>query len=434
MTGTTGADEPKARRGGILRSVLGVGGVQAVSVPLLLAVSIVFARLLGPEDFGRFAFALSLGNLLALPAGRGVGPLITREVARGITDGSPGLVIGLRKRTRQLHLVFSALMVLVVPYFAFGIGSPALATAGLLGAILSRYYIDSGFIRGMHKPVLSQVALNVVRPISVLAVAMIVWLLFGIELPEALASQVVGTVLGLVVSLWFTRQALASVDRHAEALFKDREWMRSYLPFVITTGMGFLNVEIGILLLTAISDPEGASGMRIAQNAGQLVILPLMAVNMVVQPKLAALARATDKGALLSTYINGAKLALLGSLALGVPVIVLAEPLVRIAFGGDYVPLAANAIRVLVVGQILSSTIGPSGTFLGMIGKERLGTYAHLSGLLVAVVFVLLLAPALSATGAALGITAGLLVKNGAEAVFLRMIQGSWLFAFARPK
>jgi O-antigen/teichoic acid export membrane protein len=201
------------------------------------------------------------------------------------------------------------------------------------------------------------------------------------------------------------------------------------------SGLSFLNVEIGVLLLGFMGEPEGASGMRVAQSAGQLAVLPLMAVNMVIQPKLATQAMtAKDRDALMQTYARGGRMALAGSLIVGLPMIVFAEHLVRLAFGEAYVALAVDAIRVMTLAQILNASTGSSGSLLAMSGNEGLAMKAQIISLILMLGIAFFLAPVAGAAGVAVGISVGLILKNVLEVVHLRRVYGRWMSAFMRAK
>lgn len=63
--------------------VRGVLAGELLSLPLPLGTSIFLARGMVPGGYGQYyMFVLSLMTMLALPVGRGIGQLVTREVAK----------------------------------------------------------------------------------------------------------------------------------------------------------------------------------------------------------------------------------------------------------------------------------------------------------------------------------------------------------------
>jgi O-antigen/teichoic acid export membrane protein len=78
--------------------------MRLAGIPLSLATSVLLARLLGPEGFGYYSFAMALVPLLAIPVSSGLQQLATRQVvsyrlaeqfslARGLVSLSGGWVL-----------------------------------------------------------------------------------------------------------------------------------------------------------------------------------------------------------------------------------------------------------------------------------------------------------------------------------------------------
>ena len=127
-------------------------------------------------------------------------------------------------------------------------------------------------------------------------------------------------------------------------------------------------------------------------------------------------------------------MALAGSLIVGLPMIVFAEHLVRLAFGEAYVALAVDAIRVMTLAQILNASTGSSGSLLAMSGNEGLAMKAQIISLILMLGIAFFLAPVAGAAGVAVGISVGLILKNVLEVVHLRRVYGRWMSAFMRAK
>ncbi|MFW6089999.1 MAG: oligosaccharide flippase family protein, partial [Gemmatimonadota bacterium] len=81
------------------------------SAAVSLVVSILLARMLGPEGYGIYAFAYAVIMLLALPAQAGLPTLLVREVARYEADERWGLLAGLLRRSNQLVGLLTVLIV-----------------------------------------------------------------------------------------------------------------------------------------------------------------------------------------------------------------------------------------------------------------------------------------------------------------------------------
>lgn len=77
----SGTQSDKSLRGQLIRSFIGVGAMKLLSLPIGLLTSIIPARTLGPESFGKYTFVMASVPLVALPIVAEVPPLLTRQVA-----------------------------------------------------------------------------------------------------------------------------------------------------------------------------------------------------------------------------------------------------------------------------------------------------------------------------------------------------------------
>ena len=77
------------------------GGMRVVSLALGVIASIVVARVLGPEDFGAYAFVFTLLSVSALPAGVALNQLVMRETAHLLESNRLTTLTGFRRRSLQ---------------------------------------------------------------------------------------------------------------------------------------------------------------------------------------------------------------------------------------------------------------------------------------------------------------------------------------------
>lgn len=69
----------------LLRSALGAVLVKILSIAALFVASLVYARLLGPSEFGAYSLAVAVASAVAVPATLGLPQFLVREIGR-----SPG--------------------------------------------------------------------------------------------------------------------------------------------------------------------------------------------------------------------------------------------------------------------------------------------------------------------------------------------------------
>ena len=62
----------------------------------------------------------------------------------------------------------------------------------------------------------------------------------------------------------------------------------------------------------------------------------------------------------MQTYKESARVSLIASLFIGVPMYFFAETLLKITFGIEYVPIALDAMRIIVIARVIQSLMGTS--------------------------------------------------------------------------
>jgi len=417
----------------LLKGVLSVGALRLLSLPLTLATAMLLARLLGAEDYGRYAFAVSLATLLSLPVGQGVTQLLTREIAQGVQQDRHGVHPGIMAWAwRRLCLYALILLALTGAVWGlFQIGGLAWGTAILLAPLVAAYQIYGGAIRGHGAPVPSQIPEMVIRPLCVLLLIASVWALASVSLVNALLLHILATGIGLWVS-WLICHRISPAGTAATAAERhDGAWTRSSLSFTLIAATNFLTIEIGILALGVLGQPEQVAGMRIAQSGAQIVMLSLVAVDVVTQPRIAVLAREQGIQMLRHTYVRAARLAFGVALSMALVLIILQEPLVRLAFGQEFVPLTRWPLTILAAMGVAHAFFGASGTLLNMAGREKQTLRAQALALTVTIVGVIGLAPDFGATGAASAVAMGMVIKKLAEAIYIKTRFGVFLHALS---
>lgn len=412
-----------------------MGALRAVALPLTLLTTVFLARVLGPEDYGRYAFAVSLGTLLSLPAGQGITQLITREIAHGVEEGRFGVHRGIMGWAWRRLGLYGLFLLLVAGAYWGAIGTEVrleLIVAAVLAPLVAAYQVFGGAIRGHGAPVRSQIPEMLIRPLGVLLVVGLVWMLSFLSLGSALYSHVLATGAGLILSWWLLRRVQPAEVSSASPERDIKAWRPASYSFMLIATAEFMNIEIGIISLGLLGLDEDTSGMRIAQSAAQMVILALIVMDLVIQPRFAVLARQGDVAALCQTYVQAARLAFGASLFVALPLMLFAEDLVRIGFGEAYIALATGPLIILCATQLLNAVFGNSSTLLNMSGLERLTLRVQVVALGVSVPATYLLAGFYGAIGASVAIGLGMLIKKALEAYFVRRHYGVWLHAFAR--
>jgi O-antigen/teichoic acid export membrane protein len=406
--------------GGLARAVGRNLSARVIALVGVALATVLVARLGGPADVGAYALIRMLTGLVAvlstagLPgamayflAGSGreqerLWPSLAAIIAGG---GLVGTGVWLLLTVPVATLILPGVGTPVVALAAITVSTQVLLTCGktALQGIADRRGSDRviaaeelAFLPAYGGAVL--VGLDGVVPVVVaLAVADVVvavaaWLRVGSQLGwrrGGLAREPFG---------WLGRP-----DRHA---------IRSIVGYGLRGQVGGLlnlvSLRLDFLILAAMAGPAVVGPYAVASKYAELLRLPGLAANWVVYPQLTSLspelAGRTARRMVLPAML------LAGALAL--PMLVLAGPVIRGIYGGDFAAAVLPA-RILVAGGLLSIAGGVATAYLYGRGRPGLNSLLLGLGVVVTVVLDLVLIPTWSTLGAAWASTAAYLVSDG---------------------
>lgn len=185
---------------------------------------------------------------------------------------------------------------------------------------------------------------------------------------------------------------------------------QSCLPLWWVALMGLGVQWAGQLVSGAYVPPEELAILAVAQRTAMLTSFVLMAVNLVVAPKFAALYKQGKSEQLERIALKATKLIVLFALPIVGFMLIFPEWLMWL-FGEQY-KSGANLLRILALGQFVNVMTGSVGYLLSMSGHEKdLRNVAFISGPM-AIILALVLTPLYGVTGAAVATALALASQN----------------------
>lgn len=403
-----------------MRDALGIGLVKLFAIPAALAVAIILARTLGPSDYGIYAFALSLTNLFALLLTGGLAQLVTREVAFALHGEERSLLKGVIGAATGWGLSSSALAVLItwiaLTFFFPDIESKSrvvLLTGFLALPILALSPVWAGTLRGYGLGAKSQFPGLLLMPLTQLAtVSGLLW--FGwLTAQTAMLAFAFANGVVAVVGLFLMRRTISGALRNTAAQFRLASWAKSSVMFTGISLIMYVSTQVGVLLLGFVSSNANVGAYQIADRGAQLVILPTAIIELVLAPHIARHFKAGEEDRMRRLFRTSRLVGGSVTLLLALPMVFMGTPIIRLAFGVDYVGMAVHPLAIISAALVVRALLGPTTTFLSMTGNERSTLAAQALALVVNVILTLILAPRLGATGAALASAAGILLWSG---------------------
>ena len=417
------------------RSALAALLVRSASAGLAFATAVVLARLLGAEGYGIYVLTTATLALLAIPAVMGFDQLLVRELSRAGVTGAWSSVRGLLTRSAQLVLLVSSLLAVtaggVVAVASRGDTRAAFWVALLALPLVSLSLLGLGALQGLGRTIAAQAPVMVLRPALLLLGVGALQLVSGDPGPlDVLAAYVIAAAASLAVGGVLLRRRLPAAVHSAASRHDTRAWLAAAMPLMLISSVYVLEAQVGTVLAGAISGPRTAAVFSVASRAAELTSFVLLAVNVPLAPRIARLHAQDDIEGLARVTVLAARAALVGTVCLTVPLLVLQGPFLSL-FGAAFED-AGPAFVILVAAQVFNSASGSVGVLLIMTRHERdAARGVALASVANVLISVALIAP-LGVTGAAIARAASIVVWNGVLAWYCHRRLGIVPTALAR--
>ncbi len=401
----------------LIRGASGSFILKIFNTALTLILAVILARVLGVENFGIYAFCLSLVQILTVPAMLGGQQLLVREIAAYRAKGEYHFLRGLLLRFRQASFLVSLVLALAgaaVGYFAYRESAmfvPFLVAMAIL-PLHTAMQLQGSALRGLRRVLLGQAALMLRPGLVILLVGGAFWFTgknMGAE--AALIAQLKASAVLVTLTFFLLGHSLPKGAKTAKPAYETSRWAKSMLPFVFASGMQILNKETSVVLLGIMETPEDVGLFRVAQRGALLIAFGLQAVNMAMAP---AISELSAKGEIkrLQRMISKSIIAVLAfALPVALALIFGGKWIIPFVFGPDYSP-AYIPLVILCIGQIVNAGMGSVGVILNMVGLERFNARGMTIAALISLFLNFILIPLFGILGAAIATSASLVIWN----------------------
>lgn len=404
---------------------LSLRGLSAVAS---FGITWVIAQSYGADTVGLYQLGMATMLLVSLGASLGLDILLVREVGAMLREGREGDARATYLQSRKIVLLYGialavAVVALSVPFARFVLDQPRAVPFLVLLApvvvLLPLMKLTTALLRTVGKVFASQslegVSYSSLTLAGLALAALAGWtgfnLLPAILYPLAMAGSVALAwhLAARVVGAW--PQGRASVDA------------RSGLPIVAPPLVTQAGDWIMLLFITAM---VGIAETGIYRTAFQICLL-FQLVNasfaMMAGPHLsrAAAGGETRKLTRIIAVAGGVGLAV----TLPLTIVGLVVPEFVLGLFGPEFREGAQALQILVIGQVINVGFGPVGTALVMMRREKLVLAIELFASLAGVATAALLIGGMGMAGAATGAMVAFAIRNGGNFIALRRVTGS---------
>ena len=401
-------------RGEIARGAIGTFGLKGFQTGVMFLISLSLARLLGPDGYGAYSFAMSWVNILLVPAMLGMQPLLVRNIAAYQTKQEWGLMRGLLRRTGQ----WVSLAALAVTSVAFlmtwllsGYMEPqmlyAVWVALALVPVLAQQRVRQSIMRALRHVVTSQVPEVVIQPLLFGTFLGLGFLAAGHALtaPHVAGLRAGAAVIALAtILIWCRRVVPRDIRRHAPS-YRDGPWFRGSLSMLWHNGLAVFIMNIGTILVGFIAGAEAAGIYSLANLIANLIAFAMASIDAPLAPSLSRLYVRDDMAGMQRLVTKAARAALLATLGLTAFFAVAGEwalSLIHPRFAAGH-----ETLMILCAGKIILSALGSAGAILVTAGHQRIMAVATTVSAALTTSLCFLLIPIWGINGAAIAMICG---------------------------
>jgi O-antigen/teichoic acid export membrane protein len=392
-------DDPTVKR--VAKNSLLPMGLQLLNRVIDFAFAMLMLRILAPEMAGRFTFAVAFIGYFDILVRFGLGTLLTREVAKDRTHGNRYLstVTVLRGLLWLLSLPLMALVVL--GYAFFGQMTPDIVAAIALFAVTLVFSnLADGFsavfyaYEKMEYPAAISTVTALTRVSLGVLVLLLGWGFVGLAGVSIAANVVSAAALGALMVRHCFRP-------HAEWDPQTGKWMmNTSFPLMINLLLATIFFRIDVLLLKPMKGDSvvGYYGAAYKYIDGLLIIPQYF--TQAIFPLMSRYADSA-RDSLLRAYVLSLRLLLMVALPVAVGTFFIAEGLILVLGGAQYLPDSRIALQLIIWFLPLSFVNSVTQYVLIAIDQQRFLTKAFLIGVAFNVAANLIAIPLFSYRGAA---------------------------------
>jgi O-antigen/teichoic acid export membrane protein len=388
--------------------------------------SVVGAQLIGAAGLGIVGAATTVATIGALVSNGGLN--IATVYYLGQRPDDAGRIVGWIATLGLLAAALAAGIALLAGG-ALGEGflgsatPPILAASALLAAGILGFELAGGILLGLQERG-AYIAAQVLEAIGSLVLTVIVLVLISTTAAGYLVAAAAGYWLGIGLAIWRARRRLPGTRLAFSRTFTGQA-LAMGLRGQVGNILQFLNLRLDLLLVPALLNLASAGVYLIAIRVSEVVTQVASSAATFLFAHVAAQA---DRRATWVTE-RTVRLSLLFVLVSGLPLALLAEPILAIFFGPDFVA-GSTAVRITLIAMLPLSVVRILAGDLKGRGRPGLVSIAALLALGVTVVGDLTLIPPFGIAGAALASLASYTLSAALLIVAYRRVTGAPIGGF----
>jgi O-antigen/teichoic acid export membrane protein len=418
----------------LLKLFMGTASVNLFARGLAVITGVIYARFLGPEQYGLYAYVMSIAALLILPVIAGLPNLIIREVANLQLDEKWQHLQGIISWSRWYVLIISfitaVISILAIYYDFFKPSVASLLVIALMIIPFRGLLVQQGAIlNGFRKPILAQIPSQILAP--VITLSLLSFLIFNNnELTGEVLIKIsaVASLLAFFLSAWYLNKIIKQESKIEKPKYLIKQWHVSLTPFTLMVIIGTSSTELASVFLGWLANTESVAFFKVAMQGVLLIALGLRSINSVIMPQVARFYRQGDLKQTQEILTKSVRISCLVSLPIILALIFFGQFAIEVLFGKEYLS-AYPLLVILCVGQAVNVLMGSVGLVLNMTGNEKRTLKLLSMTFILNLILLATLVPMYGAIGAAITVSVSLVFSNLLMGIYVFRLLGlkTWL-------
>ena len=369
---------------------------------------VIFARLLGVQDFGNYIYVLTWINILVLIAKFGLDTLLLRYVSA--YEGKQewrylrGVIVWSFQITFLLSIIVSGLLILFIWELSYYI-EIKLAKLFLIGSFLilplTFARLAQSILRGLQHVILPQTIELVLRPVILGAIILILYIAeISLSVFLVLTVTLISTVLIFILSIVITIHYLPNAVKMVRPLTNSLEWRITVFPLFILSGTLLIMNQTDTVMLGILQGTQEAGIYASVARITEFIMFGLTAFNALAAPMISNLYTLNNKKELQYLITKVAWGSFLFSIVASIFLII--EGKLVLSFFGEEFVAGYSSLVILLIGQTINALAGSVGFMMTMTGNQTIAAKIFAVSALLNVILNLVLIPFFGMIGAAI--------------------------------
>lgn len=389
--------------------------LRAGGAGLKYLMEVLFARWLGTEAYGAFAYAYNWAQLLSIIAGLGLVTATLRFVPTYEVEEAWGKLRGVVGWSQRMTVGAGLLLA------GFGVGILWTVSYehwitlvfGLASTIpMALIAVQSSLMRGLKQMTAAFLGRYILWPVGSIG---IVFLLLRVTEAPPGAIATGGVALALtVIALGQTGLIRWVFPDPVWAAEPDqslaRRWFLVSVPLLLMSGFQMVLNRADVLMVGTLLGATEAGFYNAGARTARLLSFLLSAFNAIAAPMISEYWTQRDRDGLENLFTRIIQWVFWPSVALAVVLFAFGGPILRI-FGPEF-DVAWSVLVLVGVGQLINAVTGPVGYLMGLTGHERVTAWVYGVSAGANVGLNLLLVPSLGLVGGATATMISVALQN----------------------